>query len=684
MLGAPIRRTRFAVVLSIVLVLGLTIAACTSGSETTSSPPTKTDEATSTPNEPTALPTATPTPTPTPDRRDTIADTEFREDDCDFVVPAETEPTCGWVEVPQSTGADFALSLPVAVFPATGDQPVDDPVVFLHGGPGFGILAELDLLWASKFAALNEDRDVVIFDQRESGLATISKPCPVLLRIQLLDRDVVTSYYTKVLAKCTDESRALGLDPTAYGADAMAADLAHIAGALNYDKINLYGTSHGGRIAQSVLAHYPHLVRSTVMDSPLSFETDLISSMPASFEQAIANLGATCQRSPECEATFTDLTKVIKEEIAATADAPIEVNIWERRGFVPISLGPTAFSSFIFERFYDEVSVASLPAVFAELASGDSTLLERLVNEHGVYAPEVTPQFTWTMCVDEVPLSSEYRVAQSLTHSTLDLVTEPPDGRGISGFDVCDQLDIKVPTPTPLEIDTDSPVLVLAGAYDPITPVADSKALAESLPRAYYAEFPDLSHGVGLDWCASQIIQNFIKAPTTPPSTLCLANRTHLDVQIPPPDRPLEPELETTVFHTATRQHEVLAPQGWRQTWIAGSTLLLRDLTPKDNTLIAFLDLSGEGDEATQLAAGLDDLGTPILDEWNAELVLDETPCCDWEATAATTHFALQLAILTSSERQMALVLAAYPDELPALIESILIPASSSIVELDQ
>lgn len=64
-----------------------------------------------------------------------------------------------------------------------------------------------------------------------------------------------------------------------------------------------------------------------------------------------------------------------------------------------------------------------------------------------------------------------------------------PDGEGFR-FDFRDRLkDVRCPT------------LVLAGALDPVTPIADSDDIAAALPAhlARYEKFPDAGHGVSID-----------------------------------------------------------------------------------------------------------------------------------------------------------------------------------------
>jgi tetratricopeptide (TPR) repeat protein len=65
-------------------------------------------------------------------------------------------------------------------------------------------------------------------------------------------------------------------------------------------------------------------------------------------------------------------------------------------------------------------------------------------------------------------------------------------------------------------------VLILAGALDPITPVAYAHLTAATLSRAQVFVFPGMSHGViGGDACATKIVAAFLLAPETRPHVAC-------------------------------------------------------------------------------------------------------------------------------------------------------------------
>jgi pimeloyl-ACP methyl ester carboxylesterase len=69
---------------------------------------------------------------------------------------------------------------------------------------------------------------------------------------------------------------------------------------------------------------------------------------------------------------------------------------------------------------------------------------------------------------------------------------------------------------------SDVPTLVLAGLYDPITPIEWSRLAAESLTHSYYYEFPG-GHGILRTYdCGRNIGLQFLDDPWSEPDASCL------------------------------------------------------------------------------------------------------------------------------------------------------------------
>ena len=70
---------------------------------------------------------------------------------------------------------------------------------------------------------------------------------------------------------------------------------------------------------------------------------------------------------------------------------------------------------------------------------------------------------------------------------------------------------------------SDLPALLLNGGLDPATAAANGKVVAEGLPNSQYVLFPSGGHVQSKDPCAVSMIAAFLKDPSAPVDTSCIA-----------------------------------------------------------------------------------------------------------------------------------------------------------------
>ena len=110
---------------------------------------------------------------------------------------------------------------------------------------------QFDLL----FGPLVEKRDVILFDQRGTGYSQPDLGCPEEKKFALdtLDQNLTPTQSAELrrrrAAQCHDRLVKEGVNLALYNSAQNAADIEALRQALGYDKINLYGTSYGTRLA---------------------------------------------------------------------------------------------------------------------------------------------------------------------------------------------------------------------------------------------------------------------------------------------------------------------------------------------------------------------------------------------------------------------------------------------------
>jgi pimeloyl-ACP methyl ester carboxylesterase len=126
--------------------------------------------------------------------------------------------------------AGDTIELAVVRFKSTAMSP-GDPIVFLMGGPGIpaSVMAQVSV-YAQLFDRLGAVADVILLDQRGTGLSSPALDCPVreaslgpgaFERHSALLAEMLTE-----IRPCVASWRARGVDPAAYTSDENAADVA--------------------------------------------------------------------------------------------------------------------------------------------------------------------------------------------------------------------------------------------------------------------------------------------------------------------------------------------------------------------------------------------------------------------------------------------------------------------------
>ena len=219
-------------------------------------------------------------------------------------VEAEIAGLCGTLEVPEDRANPLGrrIGLRVAVIPATAAAPAPDPLFAIAGGPGDASTGSFAWL-PERYADVHATRDVVLVDQRGTGASNaLTLPeAPDTSTLSPADADArLATWATAGLA-------ALDADPRFYTSTVAADDLDDVRAALGYDRINLYGASYGGTLAQYYLRQHADRVRVAVLDGSTPLDVPVMERMAANSQHALELLLGRCAAEPACNEAFPDL-----------------------------------------------------------------------------------------------------------------------------------------------------------------------------------------------------------------------------------------------------------------------------------------------------------------------------------------------------------------------------------------
>jgi pimeloyl-ACP methyl ester carboxylesterase len=438
--------------------------------------------------------------------------------------------TCGFLTVPENRAREGggSIRLAVAVGRSRAERPAADAVLYLSGGPGTGGLFHP---YRSLFDELRERRDIVLLDQRGTGLSKPSLDCPELdaLTIDGLGRAADDRRFQArvddALLACRQRLRGAGVDLAAYHSAAIAADVEDLRRALGYRRWNLVGLSYGSRLALAVMRDFPASVRSAVLDSALPPRVDPLASQVEITARAFDRLFDACAAARDCSTAHPRLRARWIELLERLEADPVTITVGSTPTGEPQDVRFDAHSVPLLVRVLldDEATIGLVPALIEELEQGRFGIVAERGLDLVAAIPAVSEGMTFSVfCADEVAFADRARIRRELAAVPPELGRLDP----ITGdLRACELWDVPAaPARERAPVTSDVPTLVLAGEFDPRTPPAWGRLAARTLSRSVFHELPALGHPVlrTATGCPDELARAFVERPSTPPDAGCI------------------------------------------------------------------------------------------------------------------------------------------------------------------
>ncbi len=403
-----------------------------------------------------------------------------------------------------------------------------EAVIALAGGPG-----QAAIPFAEDFAHLLgpivATRDLIVFDQRGIGL---SHPLSCH-RFELS----AGGPGGQQIAECAAQ---IGLERTDYTTAQTVADIEAIRQAGGYEKLVLYGTSYGTKVAERYAQTYPSHVSALVLDSvvppngpePLNLPT--FAAIPRVLRQLCA--GRACAHiTPE---PVADLTKLVRR-MGGGALSGRWIDGDGRTHTLRFSAN--TLLNVLIAGDLEPVLRAEFPAAVRSAADGDTAPFARLLRvagERGEGGEEEspsesfdTPLYFATSCEEELfgwnrSSSPATRLAEAraqikrLGRSPI-APFSPSNVLAISDMPACAFWPYTTPAPAPVQTPLPSvPTLILSGADDLRTPTANAREVAAQIPGSHVVVVPEVGHSVlgsDLSGCSGKALQALFKPSQVKP-----------------------------------------------------------------------------------------------------------------------------------------------------------------------
>ena len=323
----------------------------------------------------------------------------FEPAPCPKLQGAETlaDASCGYLVVHEdrSRPDGRTIRLMVAKFPARSPEKRADPVVYLAGGPGDIAPLDVNGLIAANFI---RDRDILVVSQRGT---MFSEPALTCASVDDFARELLgLRFYSEATKRahlaateaCHRELVATGADLSAYNSTENAADFADLRKVLGFTTWNLYGTSYGSYLAQTLMRDQPEGIRSVVLDSVLP-TTYTIPGNWRTTRTGFDNLFHACAAEPACNAahprleeSFTALVnKLEAEPLTATVSDPVTGKD------LKVVLDGGALVDWLRNQNYAVPLLRAAPDLIGGLAAGRPDAIEAIAQDRASRAPPTGP-----------------------------------------------------------------------------------------------------------------------------------------------------------------------------------------------------------------------------------------------------------------------------------------------------
>lgn len=354
------------------------------------------------------------------------------------------------------------------------------PIFILAGGPGGSSINNLtDYLGDSNI--LLEQGDLIAVDQRGVGRSR-----PVLSRMfkrdlpldNPIDRFDLVAAYCEVIAESKNHWREKGVDLRGYTTPEAADDIDAVREALGYSSMRLFGRSYGSHLGLSIIRRHGDKVAGAVL---MGIEgPDHTFKTPKQIERGLEDLDALVARDKTLNEQMPSFLTVVRRVLKKFKKGPldIEVDLGGTLGMQTVAVSKFELQYWTANNLGRMDGLVEIPATYYAMDHGDFSTIAKFSAEMRSVAV-VSAMAAVTDCASGMTDARRNQIAKEAKRAVLgDTVNFPYP-------DVCacwDVPDLGEEFRGPLR--SDVPVLLICGAYDSRTPIANALELVPDLPNS--------------------------------------------------------------------------------------------------------------------------------------------------------------------------------------------------------
>ncbi|MEO8010258.1 MAG: alpha/beta hydrolase [Dokdonella sp.] len=416
---------------------------------------------------------------------------------------ATTAAFCSTFEVPENRDAPNVrtLALDLALIRSSDAAADDDFIVFLAGGPGQAAIETWPQI-AGALELARKGRHVLLIDQRGTG-GSNALNCAAEDSDALADLDL--ALIRKRTRQCLDGLRNKA-DPRYYTTTDAVHDLEDLRVALGSPRFNLVGVSYGTRVALQYHKRHPEAVRTIVLDSPAPNELVLGAQFARNLDDALKAQFARCAKDADCAIAFPDPYASLVQLRDALRATPKTVRYADPVTFEPVDQRLDGFGLVGLVRMFAYTpETAALIPLSVQQASADN------------FEPLMGQLKLMTDGIGELA-GSGMQLSVICAEDADRLVADSGDADTLLGPMMVDVLRAQCeiwprgerPADFTAPASGDTPTLILAGEFDPVTPPRYGEQILATLGNARLIVAAGQGHNVIGRGCLPKLVGEFI------------------------------------------------------------------------------------------------------------------------------------------------------------------------------
>ncbi len=393
-------------------------------------------------------------------------------------------------------------------------------IIFLQGGPGGSSLGMTQFFSRSP---LNDEHDIVLFDARGTGQSEAhcldlgAKFLAILAEDLSVDEELDRT--REICNSCKLELEQAHVDLSGYNSLENAADVEALRTHLGIDKWILFGGSYGTRLGLTYLREYDN-AEAAVFVGLFPLEVNIYESFVKGFEESLSYLFAQCSEDPKCAAKYPQLESRFHEGIRKLRERPLRIEYQGNQ----FALNAQDALLLIHQMLYPRQLIQQVPAFIKALEEHNASVIRVAINRTVQMLNIINLPTYWTIQAREevqfnrpeavsVEIESHSHLApgpaffindQTVLNSWHDFRSDPREAQGVV---------------------TETPMLIVNGLFDPITPVTNARNVLSYLPNAHLIEFPADGHSI-FNECFFDLFQSFLENNYSKPASTCAAETT--------------------------------------------------------------------------------------------------------------------------------------------------------------